>query len=152
MPQKASNNNWPLPKYYFIVTINGKNCSFQEISGLESETQVIEYRDSNSKQFSTIKTPGITKSRIVTLKKGIFVKDNDLFSWFSSINLNTIQRLTVVINLLDEARQPVVTWTLLNAWPTKITGLDLTADGNEVVLGLMELAYEGLVMAMVEPQ
>lgn len=146
MPQEASSNTWPLPKFYFMVTINGENCSFQEVSGLETETQVVEYRDSNSKQFSTIKMSGIAKFGNVTLKKGIFVKDNGFFRWYSAIEMNTIQRSTVVIKLLDEAGQPTMTWTLLNAWPTKIMGADLATEGNEVAVELIELAHEGIVI------
>lgn len=146
MPQEASSNTWPLPKFYFMVNIDGRDCSFQEVSGLETETQVIEYRDSNSKQFSTIKMPGIAKFGNVTLKKGIFVKDKAFFTWYSAIEMNTIQRSTVEIKLLDEAGQPTMTWTLLNAWPTKIVATDLTSDGNEVAVDLIELAHEGIVI------
>jgi phage tail-like protein len=38
-------------------------------------------------------------------------------------------------------------WTLTNAWPTKITGTDMKADGNEVAVETIELAHEGLVIA-----
>ena len=48
--------------------------------------------------------------------------------------MNTIKRRTVVINLLDETGAPKMTWTLNNAWPTKITGTDLKSDGNEVAV------------------
>ena len=46
-------------------------------SGLESEAQVIEYRAGNSAIFSTIKMPGLKKVGNVTMKKGIFVTDDD---------------------------------------------------------------------------
>ena len=35
-------------------------------------------------------------------------------------------------NLLDEGGNPKMTWTLNNAWPTKITGTDFKSDGNDV--------------------
>ena len=38
-------------------------------------------------------------------------------------------------------------WTLQNAWPTKITGTDLKADGNEVAVETLEIAHEGLTIA-----
>ena len=147
MTVAESDNTWPLPKFYFVANINGKDCSFQEVSGLETETQVIEYRDSNSKQFSTIKMPDIAKVGKVTLKKGIFVKDNAFFTWYSAVKMDTIQRSTVVIKLLDEAGQPTMTWTLQNAWVTKIEATDLKSDGNEVAVDLIELAHEGLVIS-----
>lgn len=147
MAGEKQDNNWPLPKFYFSVNIDGKDYAFQEASGLETETQIIEYRHSNSKQFSTIKMPGIAKFGNVTFKKGIFVKDNNFWTWYSAIKMNTIKRVTVVVKLLDESGNPTMTWTLQNAWPTKIQGTDLKSDGNEVAVETIEFAHEGLVIA-----
>ena len=145
----TQDNVWPLPKFYFKVTLGSQDStvSFQEVSGLETETQIIEYRHGDSKQFSTIKMPGIAKTGNVTLKKGIFVKDNNFFKWYSAIKMNTIKRETVVIQLLDESGNVTMSWTLANAWPTKITGTDLKSDANEVAVETLELAHEGLTIA-----
>jgi len=35
---------------------------------------------------------------------------------------------------------------LANAWPTKITGTDLKADGNEVAVESIEFEHEGLTV------
>lgn len=139
---------WPLPKFYFTVSLGSQDntVSFQEVSGLETETQAIEYRHGDNKVFSTIKMPGISKVGNVTLKKGIFVKDNNFFKWYSNIKMNIIKRETVVIKLLDESAKPTMTWTLANAWPTKITGTDLKSDANEVSVETLELAHEGLTI------
>lgn len=144
----AQGNVWPLPKFYFKVSLGSQDStvSFQEVSGLETETQAIEYRHGDSKQFSTIKMPGISKSGNVTLKKGIFVKDNNFWKWYNAIKMNTIKRETVTIQLLDEKGSPTMTWTLANAWPTKITGTDLKSDANEVAVETLELAHEGLTI------
>jgi phage tail-like protein len=69
-------------------------------------------------------------------------RDAALWKWFSEIERNTIARRTVAINLCDENREPKMTWTLHNAWPTKITGTDLKADGGEVAVESIELAFE----------
>ena len=147
MAGEEQGNVWPLPKFYFLVNIDGTDYPFQEVSGLETETQVIEYRHSNSKQFSTIKMPGIAKVGNITLKKGVFVKDNNFFKWYSAIKMNTIKRITVIVKLLDETGKPTTTWTLQNAWPTKIQGTDLKSDGNEIAVETIEFAHEGLVIA-----
>lgn len=145
---KTENDIWPLAKFYFQVSW-GKttNLSFQEITGLEAETQIIEYRHSNSKDYSTIKMPGIAKYGNVTMKKGIFVNDNSFWKWYDQIQLNTIERINVVIQLLDENGKATMQWTLKNAWPTKITGTDLKSDGNEVAVESIEIAHEGLTIA-----
>ena len=140
---------WPLPKFYFEVDGLGGGIGnyFQEVSGLDSETQPIEYRHGNSPVFSPIKMPGLQKFGNVTLKKGIFVKDNKFWAWYSTFKMNTIQRQTVVIKLLDESGAPTMTWTLNNAWPTRIQGTDLKADANEAAIETIELAYETLLIA-----
>ncbi|ACT05561.1 MULTISPECIES: phage tail protein [Dickeya] len=148
-----SNTVWPMPKFHFEVKWDGGAgasmvASFQEITGLDIEAQIIEYRAGNSPVFSTIKMPGIIKSGNVTLKKGIFVKDNNFYDWFSKIKMNTIARTAVTINLLDESGSPAMTWKLKNAWPTKISGTDLKSDGNEVAVETIELAHEGLEVAV----
>lgn len=142
-------SSWPLPKFYFKVNLGSQDnaVSFQEVSGLDTETQPIEYRHGDNKVFSTIKMPGITKTGNVTLKKGIFVNDNNFWKWYDAIKMNTIKRETVTIQLLDESAKPTMTWTLTNAWPTKITGTDLKSDANEVAVEALELAHEGLTIA-----
>lgn len=149
MAGETENNVWPMPKFRFTVdwgTI-AQNIAFQEVSGLEAETQIIEYRASNSAQFSTIKMPGIAKYGNVTMKRGIFVKDNSFWNWYNQIKMNTIARQTVTIKLLDESGNPTMVWTLTNAWPTKISGTDLKSDGNEVAVDTIEIAHEGLTIA-----
>jgi phage tail-like protein len=120
--------------------------SFQEVSGLDVEAQPIEYRAGDSKAFSAIKMPGIKKYSDVTMKKGVFKSDNKFWDWFNEIMMNTIKRKPVTISLLDESGAPTMVWTLANAWPTKITGTDLKAQGNEVAVETIVIAHEGLTI------
>lgn len=148
MKPEIQDNTWPLPKFYFSVYFEslGTRVAFQEVSGLDSEPQVPEYRAGNA-QFSTFQMPGIVKTGNITLKKGVFKKDNDFWNWYNEIKMNTIKRATVTIHLLDESGSPTMTWALSNAWPTKITGTDLSSEGNEVAVEVIELAYEGLTIS-----
>lgn len=138
---------WPLPKFKFSVDWGSQqNIAFQEVSGLDAETQIIEYRDSNSPEYATVKMPGIAKYGNVTMKRGIFTADNLFWDWYSKITMNTIKRETVIIKLLDENNKAQVTWTLHNAWPTKITATDLKSDANEVAIDSIEIAHEKLTI------
>ncbi len=69
---------WPMPKFRFEVDLGPKlkGIVFQEVSGMDIENQIIEYRKSNTPQFSGEKMPGIVKCRNVTMKRGVFVNDN----------------------------------------------------------------------------
>ena len=55
------NATWPMPKFRFEVDLGTelKGVAFQEVSGMDVENQIIEYRKSNSPLFSTEKMPGI---------------------------------------------------------------------------------------------
>ena len=90
--------------------------------------------------------PGLRSVGNVTLKKGTFTKDSIFWDWFNQAQLNIIKRRTVVINLLDEKATPKMTWTLTNAFPTKITGTDLKSDSSEVAVESLEFVYETLTV------
>ena len=141
----ANDTNLPLPKFYFSIDLgDGKPQGFSEISGLETEVKTIEYRHGNSGVFSPIKMPGLRSVGNVTLKKGVLEQDSVFWDWFREIQLNTIQRRTITICLLDENGAARMTWTLTNAFPVKMVSTDLKSDANEVAIETLEIAYETL--------
>lgn len=137
---------WPLPKFYFQVKWDDSEMAFQEVSGLDIESEVLEYRAGNSKVFSKVKMPGMVKFGNITMKKGVFVKDNAIWDWFAEIKMNTIKRKPLTISLLDEGGAPTMVWKVQNAFPSKITGTDLKAEGNEIAVESIEIAHEGFVI------
>ena len=137
---------YPLPVFHFKVEWSGKNVGFSEVSGLTQELQLIEYRDGNSPDYSTIKMPGLHKYNNITLKRGMAKSDNDFFKWLNSVKLNTIDRRDLTISLLNENHEAVVVWKAHNAFPVKVEGPGLKASGNEVAVESIELAHEGLVI------
>ncbi|WP_044270752.1 phage tail protein [Bacteroides timonensis] len=142
--QSESTQAWPLPSFYFQVSIGGDNMSFSEVSGLESEFEEITYRAGDSPIFTKMKMPGLRKAGDVTLKKGIFKGDKKLWEWLNSVKLNTIERKVITISLLDESNSPVTTWEVVNAWPKKITVEGFKADGNTAAIETLVLAHEGV--------
>ncbi|WP_341366039.1 phage tail protein [Yoonia sp. BS5-3] len=137
---------WPLPKFHFQVKWDDTELAFQEVSGLDIETEPLEYRAGNNPVFSTSKMPGMIKSGNITMKKGVFAKDNAIFDWFNEIKMNTITRKALTISLLDEAQAPTMVWKVQNAFPVKVIGTDLKAEGNEVAVESIEIAHEGFVI------
>ena len=137
---------WPMPKFRFEVDLGPelKGVAFQEVSGMDEENQIIEYRKSNRSEFSVKKMPGIVKYGNITMKRGVFVNDNTFWNWQKEISMNTIKRRTVLIKLLDESGKTTMQWQLNNAWPTKITSTALKSDRNEVAVDALEMAYEQL--------
>ncbi|CAL1517146.1 phage tail protein [Chitinophaga sp. MM2321] len=137
---------YPLPKFHFQVEWGGSKIGFTEVSGLDISTEVIEYRDGASPEYSKVKMPGQRKYSNITLKRGTFKSDNQFYAWFNTVSLNTIERRNLIISLLNENHEPVVVWKVKNAWPAKITPTDLKADGNDVAVETIELAHEGLTI------
>ena len=126
--------SYPLPKFHFSVDWGGTKIGFTEVSGLDVETEVIEYRQGASPEYSKIKMPGMQKFSNITLKRGTFKSDNEYYNWWNTVKLNTIERRDITIKLLNEEHEPVIIWKVKNAWPTKIQSTDLKADGNEVAI------------------
>ena len=136
---------YPLPKFHFVVEWGGSKAGFTEVSGLDVETEAIEYRDGASPEFSKRKQPGLKKYANISLKRGTFASDNELFDWWKSTALlQTVERRDITISLLNEDHEAVMVWKVLNAWPTKITSPDLKASGNETAIETLELAHEGV--------
>ncbi len=122
--------------------------SFSEVSGLNMETEVIEYRSGDTPGDTKLKLAGMKKYGNVTLKRGMFRSDNEYYDWWKETAQRDYRR-DVVIKLLNEESVPVVSWTLSKAWPVKIDATDLKADGNEVAIESIELAHEGFSMIAV---
>jgi phage tail-like protein len=135
---------YPLPVFHFRVEWGGSNIGFSEVSGLNMETQAIEYREGSSPDFSTIKMPGMQKYGNITLKRGSVASDNEFYTWWNTHQLNKIERRDITISLLNEKHEPVIVWKVRNAFPTKIDGGALKATGNEVSIETLEIAHEGI--------
>jgi phage tail-like protein len=139
-------NEYPIPKFHFQVEWGGSKIGFTEVSGLDVEREVIEYRDGSSKEYSKLKMPGLTKFSNITLKRGSFKKDNDFYKWWVSNKLETVERRDITISLLNEEHNPVITWKVKNAWPSKIQPTDLKSDDNSIAIETMEIVHEGLTI------
>ncbi len=137
---------YPLPKFHFQVEWGGSKIGFTEVSGLDVEREVIEYREGSSKEYSKLKQPGLTKFSNISLKRGSFASDNEFYDWWNSIKLETVERRDVTISLLNEEHSPVMVWKVKNAWPLNIKSTDLKADDNGIAIESMELVHEGLTI------
>jgi phage tail-like protein len=123
--------------------------SFQEVSGLDQEAQIIEYRHGDSELFSTIKRPGLVKTSNLVLKKGVFASDDRLIEIFNKIYEKEYygeegDRLDISVQLLDETGDVVMAWNIHRAVPVKLSGPTMKSDGNEVAIETIEFAFESI--------
>ncbi|MQA90389.1 MAG: phage tail protein [Gemmatimonas sp.] len=143
----------PYGAFNFIVTLgdaqgDGAEGSiiggFSDVSGLGTDVSYAEYRNGNERFNTARKIPNTNKPDDVTLKRGM-VGSDDLWTWLRGVRDGTADPRNVTIFLLDEARNPVFTWSLRNAQPKKWTGPTLAAKGGgEVAMEELSLVHEGL--------
>lgn len=138
--------NYPLSGYHFTVEWGGSEIGFQEVSGLELETEVIEYRQGASPEYSPSKMPGMIKYGNIKLSRGVFAGDNELFEWFNTIALNNVERRDIMIKLLNEEHEPVVVWKIREAFPAGLKWDRLNASESKVFIEYVEIAHEGLTV------
>ena len=145
----ATLRDTPYSAFNFLVEIEpgqGQEvqAGFSEVSGLNAEVTVAEYRAGNAKVNYVNKLPGIHKAGDVTLKRGVIGAQN-LYDWLEKCrngNLKEAKR-NIVIKLQSEDRDStVVSWKLVSAMPIKWTGPTLTAKGGG------DVAIEELVLSV----
>jgi phage tail-like protein len=139
---------YPMTSLHFKVSWGDSEntMSFSEVSGLTMEAEAIEYRVGDDKSLTVRKLPGLKKFGNVTLKRGIMpaVSGNGMYEWFDSIQAGTVARRQVLISLLNEKREEVMSWKIKEAWPVKLEGPGLNATGNEIAIESLEFANEGV--------
>jgi phage tail-like protein len=115
---------------------------FSDVSGLQTEITVAEYRAGNYPENHGDKYPSIYKTGDVTLKRGL-VKNPDISTWLEQVRTTGVaaKKSSVVITLLDETHQPVASWTLRSVMPIKSVGPALAAKGGA------DVAMEELVLS-----
>ena len=131
----------PLGAYNFLVEISGVNvAAFSEVSGLQSEIEVIEFR-SGSDPSHLRKIPGLRKFGSITLKRGL-VRSDELWQWHKAALDGNVDRRSGSIILLEDDRQEALRWNFFEAWPSKYEGPLLRAGSSEVAIETLTLVCE----------
>ncbi|MDQ3806330.1 MAG: phage tail protein [Acidobacteriota bacterium] len=140
MPRRATD---PFASFNFKLEIEGITIAgFSECTGLNSESNVIDYREGDE-GITPRKLPGLNKFGNITLKRGISL-DKQIYDWRKDVVDGDIKRKNLSIVLRNEKRDEVVRWNLINAWPSKYMAPDLKANANEVAIESIEITHEGL--------
>jgi phage tail-like protein len=139
----SSQRDDPYKGFNFRVEIDGVTvAAFSEVSGLASETDVIEYR-TGAESNTVRKLPGLTKHANIVLRRGV-TQDDELWNWRKTVVDGNVERRDGSIVLLDDDRADVLRWNFSQGWISKWTGPDLNAKANEVAIETIEIAHEGL--------
>jgi phage tail-like protein len=142
MPPPGARND-PYRQFNYFIELDGEDVAgFSEASGLDTETDIVEYREGNE-DITVRKLPGLRKYPNITLKRG-FTQDRALWNWRKTVMDGRTERKSGSIVLLNEAREEALRWNFREGWPSKLQGPPLNAKTNEVAIETLEIAHEGL--------
>ena len=124
-----------------VAGVNKNDMRFQDVSGLTAEMGIEEIQEGGENRFSH-RLPTRAKYANLILKRGMLT-DSGLIKWFvDAIENFEFTPSTVMVKLLDENHQPLVTWNFIKAWPVKWVVSDFKAAENSIVVETIELAYQ----------
>ena len=136
--------NDPYRSCNFLIEIEGVAVGgFSEITGLQVETEVKEYREGGENGYiHKLAGPNRYVQNIV-LKNG-FTADSTLWDWYQDNRNGVVERKTGSIVLLDMAQAEVARYNFYEAYPVRWIGPSLNALRAEVGIETLELAHHRL--------
>ncbi|MEX2445858.1 MAG: phage tail protein [Dehalococcoidia bacterium] len=139
-----------LTTFAFAVEVDGITiASFKEASGIDSNTEVIEYKEvTGAGQMIIRKVPGSASWSDITLRRRIDAV-TDFWDWRVQVlegDIDSARRNGSIV-LYDSMQAEVARWNFVNGWPSVWKGADLDAGANEVAVEEVTIAHEGLVRA-----
>lgn len=144
---------YQIPNFHFKVEFstngNAFDIRFQSVSGLDSTIETETVKEGGENRFEHV-IPVRRKYGPLVLKRGILaVGESDITKWlkqaFDDQDVEPIG--TVHIQLLNEAHQTLLQWTINNVWPRSWKIGELNAERGEVLIETLELNYNYLILA-----
>lgn len=134
-------NTYPIPTFYYWVTIGDiDSIAFSEASGLSFQDKTITYKDGVNYRDAPKYMSGSFNPANLTLKKGLVSADSFSLDWFKTVRLNTVLKIDVHIDLLNENGETTASWTAKSAFPTKLNILpSFDVSSDEVTIESLEL-------------
>ena len=137
----------PYRGFNFLVEIDGiTQAGFQEVSGLDSTTTAVDYREGTDGNHVRKLPGGLTTVSAISLKRGITDSD-ELWKWRQTVIDGKTERKNGSIVLLDDAGAEKIRWNFSNAWPSKWTGPSFNAATTAVAVETLEITHEELKRA-----
>lgn len=142
-----ANRTTPYGAFNYVVNFDGGEIfgGFSDVSGINTEITIAEYRNGNEKENHVRKVAGVHKVGDVTLKRGI-LNSKTLFDWINQARTQGPDaQKSVTITLHDESQKPVQSWVLRGVIPMKYTGPTFAGKGGgdvameEIVLSAQAL-------------
>ena len=149
-------SDYPLPVYNYRVEIGDDGgteaVAFSEVSGLTIAYETTTYAESPTESGSpgprTLYMPAQAQAPTITLKKGIVpqVSIKALYDWIKTVQVNQVEKKDLFIRLCDEKGEAVVSWKVINSFPTKLDAPTFEATSNDVAIETMELMADRVML------
>lgn len=137
------NRKDPYGAFRFLVELEGLVVGgFAEVSGLQAETEVEEYREGGVNEHPH-KLRKITRYPNLVLRRGI-TDCRVLWEWYRDVIAGTVSRRNGAVILMDREGNPAWRMEFSGAFPVKWEGPELKADGNATAIEKVELVHNGL--------
>jgi len=131
----------------FKVEIDGiAATAFSEVSGIEADVAVVDYRPGNDNAPGPRKLPGEAHFSSLLLKRGM-TADLSLWNWMKQVLDGKIERKNLSVVLFNDAGQEVLRFNFRDAWPVKWSGPILNGQTSDIAIETLELAHEGFFVA-----
>lgn len=133
----------PYRGFNFLVEIDGiTQGGFQEVSGLDSSTDPVDYREGTDPNHVR-KLTGLNKFSAITLKRGITDSD-ELWKWRQTVVDGKPEPKNGSIILRDADGSDKLRWNFHKAWPSKWTGPSFNSTSTAVAIETLEITHEEL--------
>ena len=135
----------PLEGSNFIVDFAGTDdASFSHVDLPVALLDEVAYRSGNEKANEPRKQPGLASYSHLVLSRGL-TTNLDLWTWWESArNGDPAVDRNVVVRLLDDTGQPVLSWKFRNAFPAVYRVSPLDAAASDLVIETVELAFDSM--------
>jgi phage tail-like protein len=144
---------YPPGAFYFTVSIltagggprtPSRDSAFQEVSGIQAEFETETVFEGGENRFAW-KLPRYAKYPNLVLKRGLVTRGSALSTWvLSSIQSGLalpVSTRDLTVKLLNMQSQPLITWTIVRAYPLRWQLGDLNSTSNTVLVESLELSY-----------
>lgn len=131
---------------------------FQSVTGLDSSMDIETIKEGGENRFEHV-IPTRRKFGPLVLKRGLMgPTSSPVANWLKRTfegepfdlvtgkeDFQVID--TVIIDLLGEDHQPLMSWTVTNVWPRSWKIAELNAERSEVLIETLELNYNRLIFS-----
>lgn len=122
------------------ISSDSKDQQFQSVTGLSVDIDTEEVAEGGENRFKH-KIPVRTKYPNLVLKRGLLV-DSEVIKWCRDAVENFQFKPTgIIVKLLNEKHEPLVSWSIVHAYPVKWSLVDLNAEESKLAIETLELTY-----------